>query len=77
MPIAKVTLFYIGEDYYWKSSTIMSPIYYNFNPPVRCDWGKVSQHLTRGDEVRIYPANTYQLTWADEELKAIQRRLKK
>lgn len=60
---SSIQLFYLNEDIYLKTGTMMSPIYevgtYN-----RYDWGFVSVRLSEGFTVNIRQANEEELRWA-------------
>lgn len=62
-------LIYIGDDYYFKSGSIMSSIYMESGE--RTDWGKVCVVLDEGKSVFIRPAMADELRSADEILKQI------
>lgn len=49
-----MNLIYIGEDFYWKSKTLMSSLYTEDGR--RSDWGFVSIALKNGDQVNIRQA---------------------
>jgi hypothetical protein len=69
----KVNLFYIGNSFYSKSRTYMSPIYevgtYN-----RYDWGFVDRDLRKGSSVLIRPATLQEMDWAKRVLTEILKR---
>lgn len=50
-----IKLVFIGEDFYWKSKTIMSSIYTEDGR--RYDWGFVTIALKEGEEIHIRQAN--------------------
>jgi len=60
-------LFYIGNDFYDKSQTMMSSIY-EIDTKVRWDWGKVNIELLNGGSVTIRPATGAEMLWALEKL---------
>lgn len=64
-------LFYIGDDFYWSSSTNMSCIY-EINTGKRYDWGFVQSDLRDGETVNIRPANKEELAWAENMEKKIR-----
>ena len=47
-------LIFIGDDFYWRSHTLMSSIYAESGE--RYDWGHVKQDLISGKSVSIRPA---------------------
>ncbi len=61
----KINLFYIGDEFYGKSGTIMSPLY--TTDYKRYDWGFVNVALSNGNEVIIKPATKKQMAWAHAE----------
>ena len=63
-----IELFYIGEDFYAKSKTMMSSIYTDEPEPRRYDLGFVSVALRRGDEVHIRQATEGEMEWAQSKL---------
>jgi len=65
-------LFYIGRDFYLKSSTMMSSIYEENGG--RSDWGKVEMALERGEEVHIRQATDKELLWAYKKLDEINKK---
>ena len=47
---------FIGQDFYYDSSTIISSVYeleWNSKITVRSDWGKIQQLLANGYEIHI------------------------
>lgn len=50
-----IKLIFIGEDFYWKSKTVMSSIYTEDGR--RYDWGFVTTDLKDGQEIHIRQAN--------------------
>lgn len=69
-------LFFIGDDFYDKSGTAMSPIY-EIGTYQRSDWGKVQLVLEHGEPISIRPANEKEMLWAYKKLNDIQSRLSK
>jgi len=69
----ELKLFYIGNDYYDKSGTIMSPLYEEGSGE-RSDWGFVEVALEKGKTVTIRPANEKELQSADRVLASIRPR---
>ena len=65
--MGKIELFYIGDAFYLKSSTFMSPIYM-VGTYERYDWGFVNIALRDGHEVNIRPANYNEMEWAKRKL---------
>ena len=63
-------LFYIGEDYYWKTMSMGSlyEIVDNGKNVLRSDWGEVKTLLKHGVEVHIRPAKANEIAWADAVL---------
>ena len=75
----KVELIYIGDNFYRESRSTMSSIYEVTGDPFkrkwkRWDWGFVSVALRNGDEIKIRPANPYELGVADSMLLDLMRR---
>jgi hypothetical protein len=62
-----IRLFYIGDDFYRKSSTMMSSIYIE-NTKERFDWSFVEVELKRGNDIHIRPATKEEMEWAHKEL---------
>ena len=63
-------IIYIGEDFYWKSKTMMSSIYMLLGDEVvRCDWGKVGLMLARGEKLFMRKAT-------EKEMEGFKRMLK-
>lgn len=69
-----VELFFIGNDFYEKSQTIMSPIY-RVGTLERFDWGFVSLLLDEGKEVSIRQATKKEMEWAKMYLAEIRKNL--
>ena len=65
-----IELFFIGDDYYSKSRTIMSPIYV-VGSGKRFDWGFVNCMLRKGKSVHIRPATQEELDCANKKLSKI------
>lgn len=62
-------IIFIGSEFYWKSSTIMSSIYEIIDDYlVRSDWGQVQVALQKGEEVHIRPATDAEMVWAYKKL---------
>lgn len=70
-------LFYIGDDFYADSGTMMSSIYHEEKAPsgnyYRSDWGKVNLALQGGDEVHIRQATDKEMLWAHKHLATCKR----
>lgn len=62
-----VELFFIGDEFYFKSGTSMSSLY-GVATKERWDWGFVSVALKDGREVHIRPATAEERAWAADEL---------
>ena len=69
-------LIYIGDQFYTKSRSAMSPIYKinKMGALERFDWGFVNIALRDGEEVHIRPANEQEMQWAYSELGKILSR---
>ena len=67
-------LFYIGDDFYPKSGTVMSSIY-TVEGRFRFDWGFVQRDLASGKSVTIRPATPEEMKWAQAKLTEIRDRL--
>jgi len=68
---------FIGQDFYYDSSTIMSSVYeleWNSKITVRSDWGKIQQLLANGYEIHIRQANPGELVNFQRKLIDIMRR---
>lgn len=61
-----VNIYYIGENFYSNSGTMMSSIY--LEGGFRTDWGKVRIALIEGKEVRIRQATDAEMLAAYKEL---------
>jgi len=59
-------LLYIGNEFYYKSRTIMSSVY-TLNGK-RSDWGKIQIALEEGEEVHIRPATPNELRHYEKKL---------
>lgn len=68
-----IKLIYIGDEFYWKSGTMMSSIYTEDGN--RYDWGFVSRALARGEEVHIRPATDAELGFYYKKLQESERDL--
>lgn len=62
-------LFFIGDEFYRKSGTMMSSIYEE-GTFARFDWGFVGHALREGETVIIRPANSREMEWAIRSLEA-------
>lgn len=67
-----VNLFYIGDNFYWESKTMMSSIY-ECNTYKRYDWGFVQRDLREGKNINIRHANEMELMWAKSKTYDIQK----
>lgn len=63
----KIELFFIGDEYYSKSKTMMSSIYVA-GSYARFDWGFVNCLLREGKSVYIRPATQEELDWANKKI---------
>ena len=59
--IPKTKVYFIGQDFYWKSGTMMSSIYKVYGSEKdmtyeRYDWGKMELDLAKGYAIEIIPA---------------------
>lgn len=61
-----VNIYYIGDEFYGNSGTMMSSIY--LEGGFRTDWGKVRISLSEGKEVRIRQATDAEMLAAYKEL---------
>lgn len=68
-------LIYIGEEFYPKSSTIMSSLYDMDGK--RQDWGSMQVALRKGESVHIRPATETEKAPYREQLNAIMARRQK
>lgn len=69
-----IKLFYIGDEFYWESGTVMSSLY-NVDTKERWDWGKVQLFIrSENNEVLIRPANEEEMKWAKNKLANIKIR---
>ena len=67
-------VFYIGEKFYYKSSTMMSSIYLNDGGVYRrFNWGLVQIALEEGAEVHLRPAKDEEMLWAYKQLDKITK----
>jgi len=68
-----MNLIYIGDEFYSKSNTMMSPIYkIEQNGSLsRSDWGFVQVALRNGDDIHIRQATDTEIRWAYKQLHAI------
>ena len=60
-------LFFIGDEFYSKSQSMMSSIY-EIGTHVRWDWGKVNVELRNGGSITIRPATDAEMLWALKRL---------
>ena len=65
-------LYYIGDNFYMESSTIMSPIYHENG--ARSDWGKVQIMLAEGKDVHIRQATDAEMLKAYKQLDELKSR---
>ena len=65
-------LAFIGNEFYYESSTLMSSLIVIDANPGRWDWGRVSVALENGDAVHIRPATTQEISEAHKKLKTIK-----
>lgn len=63
----KIDLFFIGDNFYSKSQTMMSSIYIAGSYE-RFDWGFVNCLLREGKSVYIRPATHEELDWAHKKI---------
>lgn len=63
--------FYIGDNFYYKSGTMMSSIY--LENGMRTDWGKVQIALKEGMEIQIRQATDSEMLWAYKELQKYKK----
>jgi hypothetical protein len=66
-----VNLFYIGDDFYGNSGTMMSSIYTTIDRN-RYNWGKVKIALDNGKKIHIRPATEKEMVWGNNTLKEIK-----
>jgi len=71
----ELKLIYIGDEFYDKSGTIMSPLYEETGE--RSDWGFVNVALRKGKTVIIRPANNQELSNANKALATLLERRQK
>jgi hypothetical protein len=62
----KITLIFIGDDFYLKSKTRMGSLY--TLDGIRFDWGKVNAALKNGAQVDIRPAAPVELDYFNKML---------
>ncbi len=67
----KIVLFFIGDDFYMKSGTFMSPIYEE-NTYKRWDWGFVEIALKEGKDITIRQATDEEMLWAYKKLSSLK-----
>jgi hypothetical protein len=60
-------VYYFGDRYYWKSATMMGPLYTADGQ--RYDWGVLQRDVERGVEVTVRKATPQMIEWADQMLK--------
>ncbi len=65
--MANVNLFYVGQDFYLGSGTMMSSIY-EVGSLKRYDWGLVQSALRYGNSVNLRPATKEEMDWARKQL---------
>lgn len=73
--MAETKLYYVGDDFYGPSGTIMSPIYQE-DTNARYDWGFVSRDLREGNSVSIRQATAEEKANAYAMLVRLQRERK-
>ena len=66
----KTKLIFIGDDFYMKSGSMMSPIY--TEDGLRYDWGFVNVDLREGRTVEIRPATNNELEFYQKKLKEMK-----
>lgn len=66
-----IELFFIGENFYWETGTIMSSIY-EVRTYKRYDWGFVNRDLREGKKVNIRPATKEEMEWVNNNAKIIK-----
>lgn len=62
-----IFLFYIGDSFYYRSRTFMSPIYEE-KTFERYDWWEIQTKLSEGFTVKIRPCNDEEMEWAKYKL---------
>lgn len=65
------TVYYFGEEYYYKSGTMMGVLYTQEGN--RYDWGFLRQDVEAGEEVLVKPATPEMIKWANRVLKDVSR----
>jgi hypothetical protein len=70
-----INLFYIGDDYYFNSGSIISCIY-EVGTYKRYDWGLVNNALINMESINIRPADDKEIEWAKLKLKQVEERRK-
>lgn len=65
-----LNIFHIGEDFYYKSGTLMGA-YYDAGSRTRLDLNAITKALKSGKTVNIRPANDREMKWAKEILTSI------
>lgn len=71
-----LSIFHIGEDFYYKSGTLMGA-YYDTESRSRLDLNAITKALKAGKVVNIRPANSREMKWAKEFLTSITSRKEK
>ena len=66
-------LIYIGDKFYYGSSTMMSSIY--TVEGIRSDWNQVSRVLELGESVHIRPAIESEIAFYKQKLKEVKKSL--
>jgi hypothetical protein len=56
-----MNLFFVGDEFYKKSASLMSSIYH-VRTGTRSNWGEVDEALRNGETVTIRPATTQEMT---------------
>jgi len=64
------TVYYFGDEYYWKSGTMMGALYTDRGE--RYDWGFLQRDVRNGEEVLVKPATPEMRALADIKLKELQ-----
>ena len=66
-------LIYIGDIFYYKSSTMMSSIY--TVEGIRSDWNQVSRALEQGESIHIRPAIESEIAFYKQKLEEVKKSL--
>ena len=70
--MSETRLYYVGDHFYWRSGTMMSPIYQE-GSNARYDWGFVARDLRDGKSIHIRQATPAEQAAADVRLAEIER----